>query len=172
MSETHTAERKMARSRGTQPFTVSANALAKHLDCSRAYIQKLEADGIVCRDGDGFPLDASRVSYLRHLRRERKQSPRGEADTAFTQAKAQLINMRIAEKKRDLIPYSKATETAETLIGIVLTKMSGMAARCAGHDLQLRRRIDQVVYETRVEMAEAFNAMADKKGEPVEDDSA
>jgi hypothetical protein len=37
--------------------TVSAPALAAHIDCSRAYIDKLEADGVIRRQGDGFPLD-------------------------------------------------------------------------------------------------------------------
>ena len=55
---------------------VSASALALHLDCSRTYISKLEADGVIQRQGDGFPLDQSRVAYLRYLRRERQQSPR------------------------------------------------------------------------------------------------
>ena len=56
--------------------TVSASALAQHLDCSRAYIGKLEAEGVLQRQGDGFQLDQSRVAYLRYLRRERRQSPR------------------------------------------------------------------------------------------------
>jgi len=54
--------------------TVSASALAAHLDCTRTYIGKLEAEGVIQRQGDGFPLDQSRVAYLRHLRRERQQS--------------------------------------------------------------------------------------------------
>ena len=49
--------------------TVSASALALHLDCSRTYIGKLEAEGVIQRQGDGFPLDQSRVAYLRYLRR-------------------------------------------------------------------------------------------------------
>ncbi len=56
--------------------TVSASALALHLDCGRSYIGKLEAEGVIQRHGDGFPLDQSRVAYLRYLRRERRQSPR------------------------------------------------------------------------------------------------
>ena len=43
--------------------TVSASALALHLDCSRTYIGKLEAEGVIQRRGDGFPLDQSRVAY-------------------------------------------------------------------------------------------------------------
>ena len=49
--------------------TVSASALALHLDCSRAYIGKLEAEGVIQQQGDGFPLDQSRIAYLRYLRR-------------------------------------------------------------------------------------------------------
>jgi hypothetical protein len=51
---------------------VSASALALHLDCSRAYIGNLEAEDVIQRQGDGFPLDQSRVAYLRYLRRERR----------------------------------------------------------------------------------------------------
>ena len=42
---------------------VSAAALAKRLDCSRAYIGKLEAEGVIQRQGDGCPLaPASTIS--------------------------------------------------------------------------------------------------------------
>ena len=44
--------------------TVSLSALALHLDCNRTYVGKLEAEGAVHRQGDGFPLDQSRVSYF------------------------------------------------------------------------------------------------------------
>ncbi len=53
--------------------TVSASALALHLDCSRTYIGKLEADGVIQRQGDGFPLDQSRVD-LRPLRTDATMS--------------------------------------------------------------------------------------------------
>ena len=43
--------------------TVSASALALHLDCSRTYIGKLEAEGVIQRQGDGCPLaPASTIS--------------------------------------------------------------------------------------------------------------
>jgi hypothetical protein len=57
--------RPVSRPRSRKPATVSASALALHLDCSRAYIGKLEAEGVIQRKGDGFPLDRSRVAYLR-----------------------------------------------------------------------------------------------------------
>jgi hypothetical protein len=46
-----------------KPSTVSASAPAQDLDCSRAHIGKLEAEGVIQRQRDGFPLDQSRVAY-------------------------------------------------------------------------------------------------------------
>jgi hypothetical protein len=41
---------------------------------------------VIQRQGDGFQLDQSRVSYLRYLRRERRQSPQSAATSEFTAA--------------------------------------------------------------------------------------
>jgi hypothetical protein len=65
MAETATNDRSsvakpVSRLRSRKPATVSASALAQHLDCSRAYISKLEDEGVIQRQGDGFPLDQSR----------------------------------------------------------------------------------------------------------------
>ena len=89
--------------RSRKPASVSASALALHLDCSRTYIGKLEAEGVIQRQGDGFALDQSRVAYLRYLRRERRQSPRAAADAEHAAAKAALLRLRIEEKQRKLV---------------------------------------------------------------------
>jgi hypothetical protein len=93
----------VSRPRSRRPSTVSASALALHLDCSRTYIGKLKTEGVIQRQGDRFLLDQSRVAYLRYLRRERQQSPRAAADAEFTAAKAELIKVRIMEKKKVLM---------------------------------------------------------------------
>ena len=59
---------------------------------------------MIQRQGDGFPLDQSRVAYLRYLRRERRQSPRSEADAEHALAKAALLRIRVEEKQRTLVP--------------------------------------------------------------------
>ena len=55
----------VSRLRSRKPATVSSSALALHLDCSRTDIDKLEAESVIQRQGDGFPLDQNRVAYLR-----------------------------------------------------------------------------------------------------------
>jgi phage terminase Nu1 subunit (DNA packaging protein) len=151
--------------------TVSASALALHLDCSRAYIEKLEAEGVIQRQGGGFPLDRSRVAYLRrYLRRERRQSPRSEADAEHAKAKAALLRLRIAERQRELVPRDDFDAVIDGIAGVVLTHLSGMAAQCS-NDLMVRRKIDAVVHEVRKEMAKVALEMADKNGEPVHGDA-
>ena len=90
----------VSRPRSRKPASVSASALALHLDCSRTYIGKLEAEGVIQRQGDGFPLDQSRIAYLRHLRRERRQSPRSEADADHVKVKTEMLQLRLMEKDR------------------------------------------------------------------------
>src|SRR3954466_12659077 len=92
-----------SRPRSRKPATVSASALALHLDCSRAYIGELEAEGVIQRQGDGFPLDQNRVAYLRYLRRERQASPRTEADAAHIAAKTEMLQLRLMERRRELV---------------------------------------------------------------------
>ena len=41
------AKAAVSRRRSVKPATVSASALALHLDCSRTYIGKLEAEGVI-----------------------------------------------------------------------------------------------------------------------------
>jgi hypothetical protein len=176
MTETVTNHRSLvakaaaSRPRSVKPATVSATALALHLDCGRTYIHKLEAEGVIQRQGDGFPLDASRVAYLRFLRRERQQSPRSEANADFQRAKAELIRMRIAEKQRELIPREEAIADMEQLIGLFISGLSGFAARCGGRDLAVRRAIDKAVFELRLEISEACSRKADEHNEPPLDD--
>jgi hypothetical protein len=108
---------------------------------------------------------------LRFLRRERQQSPRSEANADFQRAKAELIRMRIAEKKRELIPQEEAFGQMEELVGLFLTGLSGLSARCGGRDLAARRAIDKAVHDLRVEIAEACTKQADQRGEPLDDDA-
>jgi hypothetical protein len=79
------------------------------------------------------------------LRRERRQSPRSEADAEHAKAKAALLRIRIAEKQRELVRQTNVDELIDQIAGIVLTHLSGMAARCS-NNLVVRREIDAVVH--------------------------
>ncbi|MCD9113060.1 hypothetical protein [Bradyrhizobium japonicum] len=100
------------------------------------------------------------------MRRERQRSPRVEADAAHTQAKATLLQIKIAEKQRTLVERDKAAALLDQVAGIVLTHLSGWPARIAGHDLVLRRKAEGLVRELRTEIAKACEKQAELCGEP------
>ena len=144
--------------------------MAQHLDCSRTYIGKLEAEGVIQRQRGGFPLDQSRVAYLRYLRRERQQSPRSEADADHVKVKTEMLQLRLMERKRELVPRDVYESMIDQMAGLVLTKLGGWPARVAGHDLGLRRRAEAVLRELRTDIANACLEMVDKCGEPPRDE--
>lgn len=147
---------------GSKPVIVSASAMATHLDCTRAYVRKLEGEGVIQRQGDGFPLDQCRVAYLRFLRRERRQSARSEADAQHAAAKAAWLQLRIAREKRQLMLTSEHEAFVDELAGLLLMKLGSLPARVAGTDLGMRRKAEAVVFELRTEIADVCRQRADK----------
>ena len=147
--------------------TVSASALALPLDCTRSDIGKPEAEGVIRRQGDGFPLDQSRVAYLRYLRRERQQSSSSEADADHIKAKTEMLQLRLMEKKRELVRRDEVDALIDDIAGVTLTALSSLPARCAPRgDLAIRRSIERVVFEVRTAIANVCQQTADKHGEP------
>jgi hypothetical protein len=156
----------VSRPRSRKPPTVSASSLAHHLDLTRQRVSVLADEHVLERLPAGkFDVDASRVAYIRFLRRERQKSPRSQADLEHVAAKAALLRLRIAEKQRGLVPIEDFDAMIDDLCGLVLTSLSGLSARCS-RDPVVRRNIDLAVHQIRREMAEAGTAMADACGEP------
>jgi hypothetical protein len=134
-----------------------------------AYVRKLVEQGVIEKKSNGrYDLDACRSKYLAHLRAERKLSPKGAADTEFTAAKAELIRIRVMEKKRELVLQSDVDELIDGIVGVLLSAMSAMPAQCAPvGDLPMRRRLERWVFETRKALAGLFSKMGDDAVEPL-----
>jgi len=61
----------------------------------------LVAEKIIVRLPSGkSDQDACRIAYLRWLRAPERRAVRSQVDQDFTSAKAELIRLRVAEKKR------------------------------------------------------------------------
>ena len=121
----------VSRPRSRKPATVSASALALHFDCSRTSIGKLEAEGVIQRQGDGFALDQRRVAYLRYLRRLRRQSPRSEAHADHVKVKTEILQLRLMEERQELVRQADVDALIDGIAGVTLTALSSLPARCA-----------------------------------------
>ena len=62
------------------------------------------------------------------------------------------MQLRLMEKKKELVKQSEVDEVLDGVVGVTLTALSGMPARIGGHDLLLWRKVEQVVFEVRREI--------------------
>jgi hypothetical protein len=156
------------RRRHSPDGSVNATTVAGHLDLSHHRIAQLVDENVLQKLPNGrFDLNDCRVRYIRWLRDPERRSAKSKVDQEFTQAKAELIRIRIAEKQKVLMLTDEAMEVGEKLIGTMLTAMGSMAprvARCAGNSVAVRREVDAIVYETRVTLANTFNKFAEEAG--------
>ena len=126
------ARAAVSRRRSAKPATFSASALALHLDCSRTYIGKLEAEGVIQRQGDGFQLDQCRVAYLRYLRRERQQSPRAGADADHVKVKTEMLQLRLMQARRELVSREAHEAMIDQMAGLVVDETRRLACAHCG----------------------------------------
>jgi hypothetical protein len=170
MTEMVAHEDRPKRSNGEAhgPVLVSGAKLATHFGLSRQHVERLTAEGVIERRADGkFDQDVT------HLRAEHRRSPRSQADTAFVAAKTAMLQLRLMEKKRELVRQDEVNEVIDGICGVTLTALSSMPARCAPRgDLAVRRAIERVVFEVRTEIAKVCQEMAEQCGEPPLDDKA
>ena len=158
------------RRRTSSDGSANATTAGHHLDLSYQRVLQLVDEKALVRLPNGrFDLDDCRVRYIRWLRDSERRAVKSKADQAFTDAKAELIRIRIEEKRKTLMSTEKAAGDMEKVIGAFLTKLSGIApriARLAGNSLSVRREINAIVFEARKELADLFNKFADEEGEP------
>ena len=110
-----------------------------------------------------YDQDRSRLQYIQFLRSERERSPRTTADAEHVKAKTEMLQLKLAEKRRELVHQSDVDALIDELVGVTLTAMSSMPARCAPRgDLATRRCIERVIFEVRTEIANIARARLTK----------
>ncbi len=113
-----------------------------------------------------FDVDSNRRAYIEFLREARKRSPKSEANSAFTQAKAELIQIRIMERKKELMLASECYEMIDEIHGLFMTALSSLPAKIGGRDLGERRKVEKAIYDMRVELSNEATKRANERGEP------
>jgi hypothetical protein len=63
------------------------------------------------------------VAYLRYPRRERRQSPRAEADADHVKVKTEMLQLRLMEKRRELVRRADVDALIDGFAGVTLTAL-------------------------------------------------
>ena len=163
-----TNEGRPARRNGVHE-RVNGTAMARHLCFERAYLYQLLAAGVLERGSDGkFALDDNRHRYILHLRELRRRSPKSEADAELQRSKSEMLQIRIAERKKELMMASECYGLLDEVHGLFMTHLSSLPAKIGGRDLAMRRKVEAAIYDMRVELSNEAAKRANERGEPPE----
>lgn len=103
-----------------------------------------------------FPIRA----VLAKARETRDINALADARARGANARAAEIEMRVAERKRELIPIEDATAAMDLLAGKTKEEMTGLAARIT-RDMILRRKIEAEMNGALIRIAEGLRSSAD-----------
>lgn len=137
---------------------ITTEQAARLLMISAERVRQLCKGGYIPRPSKGLvPLVGAVQGYVKFLKEEDRRSSKSAADSRVRDARAAEIELRIAERKRDLIPRAEAEAVLDALAGMVRQAFDGLAARVT-RDLGVRRQIETAVHENLSRIADALEA--------------
>lgn len=140
---------------------LNVSMAARLLMVSEERVRQLAKMGYVPKAARGkYPLVGLVQGYIKFLKDDERRSSKSATATRMQDAKTAEIEMRIAEKRRELIPVEDHHAAIDIVIGKVRAEFSGLPARFT-RDLQLRRKLEAEVNDSFNRVADAVSASAE-----------
>lgn len=138
------------------PQLIPLATAAALLEISEERIRQLSKAGYINIPKRGHTTLVSAVrGYIRFWKDEAGKTTKSAAASRAVDARAEEIQLRIAERKRELIPQEDANMAMDLLAGEVARQLSGLGARVT-RDIPLRRKIEAAVNESQGKIATAL----------------
>lgn len=119
-------------------------------------IRQLSKAGYIPIPKRGFTTIVGAVQgYIRFLKEDARKETRSAAASRAVDARADEIQLKIAERKRELIPREDAILAMDLVVGEVNKVFTGLPARIT-RDLRLRREIEAKLNEGKGQIADAL----------------
>lgn len=145
----------MATSSETAPQAgrITPDQAAKLLMLSTERLRQLVKAGYIPRTQDKtYPLVGVVQGYIKFLRDEDRRSSKSAADSGLKASRQREIDMRIAEKRRELVPRAEAEAAMDLVVGKINEELHSLPARVS-RDPGMRRQIAN-------ELSESVNRVA------------
>lgn len=143
-----------------QEGTISRPQVARLLMISEERVRQLVKMEYLPQTARGqYPLVGVVQGYIRFLKDEERRSSKSATASRMQEAKATEIDMRIAEKRRELIPLEEAEAVVDVLVGRIRSEFSGLPIRVT-RDMTLRRELESEVNGSLNRIGEAMVALA------------
>ena len=125
--------------------TISLAQAATLLNRSPSWVSLLVGKGYITRDGYGkYSVVAIVRGALTYYEDLLEKSNKAAAASKATDARTREIELRIAERRRDLIPLDDAKAVVSEMAAMVKAEFIGLPARYT-RDMTERRRLEQEV---------------------------
>lgn len=162
----------MAENSGQQGEFITLEVAARLLMLSTERIRQLNKAGFIPMPKRGMTTIVGAVQgYIRYLRDEANKTSKSKAAEEAVSARAEEIRIKIAERKRDLIPIEEATLAMDLLVGRVVREMDGAAARIT-RDMTLRRQIEADTHGAKTRIADYLGTVKEFAATGREPDAA
>ncbi|OOY07361.1 hypothetical protein [Thioclava sp. F36-7] len=138
----------------------TASEIAKAAGRTVRWVQLQAKEGRFKRSGrDRYDL-LSVVAGMAALADEREaQASRSDARNRIDEVRAAEAELRLAERRRELIPQSEALEDMSLLVGKVAEEFNGMARRCT-RDVVMQTLIEKEADASRRRLSDFFADLA------------
>ena len=155
--------------------TITVTQAAALLSRTPRWVQNLVAAGFIKKSerGSYSVVEVVRGAVAYYEDQIEKASKSAAASRA-TDARTREIELRIAEKRRDLIPREDAEQALEIVVGEVNKQFTGLPARIT-RDLGLRREIEAKLNDAKGKIADALasgRVLAETGRDPTDPDSS
>ena len=149
------AEKEQERPRGQ---TLDLKQAAALLDRSERFVQNLVQYGFVPREKRGEYLVVPLVhGAMKYMQEQIEKASKSAAASRATDARTREIELRIAERAKELIPLDDALRVVSEVVQMTRAEFAGLPARFT-RDLTERRRLEQ-------DIDGCFERLANKAGE-------
>jgi hypothetical protein len=109
---------------------VTGAVLAEWCSVAAKRIDQLLAEGVVHREAKGrYKLKSNVAAVFRWLRSDQRRSARSEADAEWRRQRAREIELRVAERERELVPIDLAFQVQDEILGFLRSEIGGAPAR-------------------------------------------
>lgn len=128
-----------------KPGMLSTQQAAALLMVTETYIRQLAAQGVFPKATRGqYALVPLVQGYIKWLRDEDRRSSKSAAQSRVQDARAAEIELRTAERKRQVIPQEDCFAIVSNIVALTREHFDGLPARIT-RDVTLRATIEQEV---------------------------
>ena len=156
-------------------LTLGVKEIATMTGRTVRWVQILAKEQGITKEGRGkYRLDSVLAGIVRHFEGVVEKANNSAASSSLKNAREREVELRIAEKLRDLIPQEDVLAVIDMVCGEVNKQFAGLPARIT-RDMRLRREIEAKLNEAKQKIAEAVSnarILAETGRDPTDPDAS